>query len=387
VEFAGYNLEVLINNAPVSPSAHSYAMSLHDSIYSPFSVLELAFSDPSGAYLEYGTFWQGTPIKINFGIAGMKDLLAPEFRVVDRDVIKSGETVPGLSGNLKVTALHKSFFDNRKSPNIALKEMTVSDAVKKLLPAVKVENTKGKVEAYAFDDPYTIIKEILLPQATNGKLHPYCFFMDLLGDLHFKSTGVLEEGSPVETLELRRIDAQDENIYNVINSFLPFQENVQDVFGKLYLENKVLKDDLSFATDKVSISKDAKFKIPIMVDTWKQNSPYFHRQFNPKVEYDAIQTGLQADALRSGFFIDKVLVNIPFHPNLVAGKVVKTEISMYDASYNPVLSETFSSNWLIEQSTHLWDGKKKQAGTTLVLCRSSLKPRSDSLLNDKAFKG
>jgi hypothetical protein len=70
----------------------------------------------------------------------------------------------------------------------------------------------------------------------------------------------------------------------------------------------------------------------------------------------------------------------------MAGKVVKTEVSIYDSSHNAILSETFSSNWLIEQSTHLWDGVKKQAGTSLVLCRSSLKPRSDSMLNDNAFK-
>ena len=109
MEFAGYDLEVLINSSSVSPSANSYAMSLHDSIYSSFPILEIGFSDPSGAYLEYGTFWQGTPIKVNFGIAGTGDLLKSEFRAVDRDTVKSGETSPGLSGNLKVTALHKSF--------------------------------------------------------------------------------------------------------------------------------------------------------------------------------------------------------------------------------------------------------------------------------------
>jgi hypothetical protein len=386
MEFGGYDLELLVNNSTVSPPANTYAMSLHDSIYSAFPSLEISYSDPAGAFLEYGTFWQGTPIKVNFGIVSNGEILKSEFGVVDRDVVKSGETVPGLSGALKIAALHKSFFENRKSHNIALKEMTVSDAVKKLFPAVKAESTKGKIESYAFDDPYLIVREVLLPQAANGKIRPFCFFCDLGGDLHFESIETLEGGSSEATLELRRIEAQDENMFDIMNSFLPFQESLGDMMKKLHAESKILKDDLTFAIEDKSVATDAKYKIPVMSDTRIHHDRYFHRQFNPKVEYDSINPGLYADAMRAGFFIDKAIVNIPFHPKLTAGKVVKTEVSIYDEAHNAVLSETFSSSWLIEQSTHLWDGHKKEAGTMLVLCRSSVKPRSDSMLNDKAFK-
>jgi hypothetical protein len=386
VEFAGYDLEVLINGASVSPSANSYALSLRDSIYSAFPSLEIAFSDPSGAFLEYGTFWQGTPVKINFGIAAAGDLLKSEFRVIDRDVVKSGETAPGLSGNLKITALHKSFFENRESPDLALKEMTVSDAVKKLFPLAIVEDTRGEIEAYAFDDPYSTVREILLPQATNGKIRPYCFFRTLEGSLYFESIERLEGGSPMASLELRRIDAQDENMFDIMNSFLPFQESLGGMMEKLHAEGKLLKNDLSFEVEDKSVAADAKYKIPVMADTRIHHDLYFHRQFNPKVDYGLIKPGLYADAMRAGFFIDKAVVNIPFHPKLTAGKTVKTEVSIYDASYNAILSETFSGIWLIEQSDHLWDGMKKRAGTSLVLCRSSLKPRSDSMLNDNSFK-
>jgi hypothetical protein len=386
MEFAGYDLEILINDSQVSPSPNSYAMSLRDSIYSSFPSLEIAFSDPSGNFLEYGTFWQGTPVKVNFGIASTGDLMKAEFRVTGRDVIRSGEAVAGLSGSLKITALHKSFFENRGAHEKALKEMTVSDAVKKLFPSAKIEDTKGKIEAYAFDDPYRVVREVLLPQATNGKIRPYCFFTDLKGDTRFESIEKLESGSFEATLELRKIDAQDENIFDIMNSFLPFQENLGGMMEKLHAEGKIFKNDLSFEIEDKSVATDAKYKIPVMADTRIHHDRYFHRQFNPKVDYDLINPGLYADAMRAGFFIDKAVVNIPFHPKLMAGKVVKTEISTYDASYNAVLSETFSGNWLIEQSTHLWDGMKKQAGTSLVLCRSSLKPRSDSMLNDNAFK-
>jgi hypothetical protein len=175
-------------------------------------------------------------------------------------------------------------------------------------------------------------------------------------------------------------------MFDIMNSFLPFQESLGDMMEKLHAESKLLKNDLSFESEDKSVATDANYRIPIMADTRIHHDRYFHRQFNPKVEYDLIKPGLYADAMRAGFFIDKAVVNIPFHPKLTAGRVVKTEVSIYDASYNAILSETFSNSWLIERSTHLWDGVKKQAGTSLVLCRSSLKPRSDSMLNDNSFR-
>jgi hypothetical protein len=386
MEFNGYDIELLVNNISASPSPVLYAISLHDSIYSAFPSLKISYPDPSGLYLEYGTFYQGIPIKVNFGIISNGDMLKSEFRIIDRDVIKNGEAMPGLSGSLKVIALHKSFFENRESPKKAFKEMSISDVVKKLFPSIKVEATKGKVEVYAFNDPYLTVREILLPQATNGKIRPYCFFRDLKDDLHFESIEMLESNSSMATLKLRMNEGIDENRYDLMNSFLPFQESLGDMMEKLHAESKILKNDLSFEIEDKSVATDAKYKVPVMADTKIHHDRYFHRQFNPKVEYDLLKPGLYADAMRAGFFIDKAIVNIPFHPKLTAGKVVKTEVSLYDSSYNAILSETFSSSWLIEQSTHLWDGMKKQAGTSLVLCRSSLKPRSDSMLNDKAFK-
>jgi hypothetical protein len=90
--------------------------------------------------------------------------------------------------------------------------------------------------------------------------------------------------------------------------------------------------------------------------------------------------------MRSGFFVDKAFGVLPLHPNLVAGKVVEIAVSVMDNESGHELSETFSSKWLIEQSFHTWDGIKKQGMTQLVFCRSSMKPKRDSIIMDQAFK-
>jgi hypothetical protein len=90
--------------------------------------------------------------------------------------------------------------------------------------------------------------------------------------------------------------------------------------------------------------------------------------------------------MRSGFFVDKALGVLPLHPSLVAGKVVEVAVSVMNNESGHELSETFSSKWLIEQSFHTWDGIQKKGMTQIFLCRSSMKPKRDSIIMDESFK-
>jgi hypothetical protein len=337
-------------------------------------------------FLDLGNFTQGVSLNIKFGVVSLSEILDVEFRSSCRDATDPTAGTPGLNGNLQIKGLHNSYYLNREAPEIAFKEMTVSDAIKKLFPSetkLKVEATKGKIESYAFDEPYLFTREVLLPQATNGKIRPYVFFRNLLDELHFESINLLEDNAPSEKLVFGDIDGED--AYNTLNSFLPYNEGLEKTLVNFNVTGKILKNDLSFEKNNKSIATDAKDKIPVVVDTRIHNSQYFNRQFNPKVEYDQLNNAFYADAMRAGFFVDKVLCTLPFHPNLVTGKTVEIAVSVLDSEEKQELSETFSGKWLIEQSYHSWDGMVKQGQTQLILCRSSMKPRRDSIIMDRAF--
>jgi hypothetical protein len=358
-----------------------------DNIYLMFPTINIKYPDNSGLILENGNFTQGVPLNIKFGIASNRDILNVDFRVSRRDTISPISGTPGLNGTVQVKGIHESFFKNRKALNIALKEMTVSDAVKKLFPSeglLKIEATKGKIESYAFDDTYQFTKDILLPQATTGKIRPYVFFRNLSNELHFESVELLEKDTPSEKLTFGEVNGENAN--NTISSFLPYTEGLEKVLVNFHAEGKILKNDLAFEIKDQSVATDSKDKIPVVVDTRIHHDRYFHRQFNPNVEYDQLNKAFWADAMRSGFFVDKAFALLPLHPKLVAGKVVEIAVSILDHENKIELSETFSSKWLIEQSQHSWDGLLKQGITQLVLCRSSMKPRRDSIIMDQAFK-
>jgi hypothetical protein len=351
-------------------------------------MLHLHFPDNTGLFLEMGNFTQGVPLNIKYGVASASELLDIDFRSSCRDAVSPTAGTPGLNGNLQIRLLHDSYYKNRESPNIAIKDMTAAEAVKKLFPSekkLKVESTKGKIESYAFDDPYQFTKDILMPQAVNGKIKPYVFFRNLADELHFESIDLLEENASLEKLTFGG-DIEGDNAYNTLNAFLPFNEGLEKTLINFHASGKILKNDLSFEKFDKSVAADAKDKIPVVADTRIHHACYFHRQFNPKVEYAQLNNAFITDTMRAGFFVDKALGTLPLHPNLVAGKTVELAVSILDSERKIELSETFSGQWLIEQSFHSWDGLLKQGQTKLILCRSSMKPRRDSIIMDRAFK-
>lgn len=386
-DFQGYSIGLFLNNSSETVDPNTFSFTVSDNLYSPFPVLDLNFADYSGILLEFGGFTQGIPLNIKFGISGVHEILDVDFRSSCRDASKPTAGTPGLNGDLQINGLHDSYFKNRESPNKALKEMTVADAIKTLFPFeknLKVEATKGKIESYAIDDPYKFAQEILLPQATNGKVKPYVFFRNLANELHFESISFLEDSAPSERLAFGDI-IDGSNAYSTLNVFLPYNENLKKTLVNFNVMSKFLKNDLTFVSDNKSIATDVKDKIPVVVDTRIHHAQYFHRQFNPKVEYEQLNNAFCADAMRAGFFVDKAIVSLSPHPSLVAGKTVNVAVSILESEDKPKLSETFSSKWLIEQSYHSWDGVHKQGQTQLILCRSSMKPRRDSLIMTKAF--
>jgi hypothetical protein len=62
---------------------------------------------------------------------------------------------------------------------------------------------------------------------------------------------------------------------------------------------------------------------------------------------------------------DRVLVTIPLYVELCAGKMVSLD-TVYGGN---IASDSYSGNYLIEQSDHIWNGENQSGFTQLVLTR------------------
>lgn len=384
-DYSGYSVGLLINGASetISPSLFSFVIA--DSVYSSFPTMRLSVDDGSGLLLELGSFTQGIPLNVKLGVARFNDPLDVNFISSRRDVTRH-TGANGLNGALDIRAIHESFLANRDAPNVALKGMTASDAIRKLFPGesrMNVDGSKGNIEAYAFDDPYAVARDVILPQASDGSGRPFMLWRDLSGALNFMSAASLEARAPAASLRMGA--PGDDDSFDTLLSFLPFNEGLDMALRSFAVDGRSLGADLSVARSAGTVADGARDLVPVLSKSAICGARNFSRRFNPDVDYDSIDGALKADAMRAGYFVDKALCSMPLHAGVVAGSVARIEVSMDGGDGERELSQTFSGNWLVEQSHHIWDGAARRATTELVLCRSSMKPHADSIIVNGAF--
>jgi len=379
----GVSPKIYINNVLASVMGeNNYAFIIKDSIYQVFPEAELAMTDLSGLFLEYGVFTRGAPLGITLEMDD--DILESKFIISHRDNITQ-PVKNSLGGNVKISGVHESYTKNRARRS-AYYNKKASDIIKDLFPDADVEDTSAKIAVYQKnEDSYEWVSNVLLDLADSSTKTPFVFFRDLQGKLFFKSIGDLAKQSPVMKLSLeQRMSGQD--VKSAMNSFMPFDERLTDVLDK-FLRTTGWVSGLNYKTEDVTVSDSVEDCLSVMSDPVKKSPLFLGRQFNPDMDYAGANHGLQANALRKGFLTDKALVSTLFNSKLVSGTVVDAEVFLQSGNGERRISEAFSGKWLIEQSRHVWSGNQSPASTTLVLSRSSYKPVKDSLLLTKGYKG
>jgi hypothetical protein len=377
----GVKPQFFINDIQATVGSSNYGFTMTDCIYAVFPELDFILSDISGLSLELGTFTRGIPIKI---VLEMEDnILESKFVVNNRDNVQQLSS-NFIGGNIKVGGIHESYTKERESKSL-YHNKKVSEIVKELFPDIDAEDTSAKIEVYQFDDPYTFIREVLIDIADSKSGTPFVFFRDLTGKLVFKSVGELVQQSPIAKLTLTQTDGE-ETIADTLNTFLPFDERLTDILGKLATEGEYL-DGLAYKTEKVTVVDFMGDFIPVIADTVKSSSFYFGRQFNPDMDYGSARAAMWIGQLRSGFLSDKAFAVVPFNGRLVSGLTVDVEVFLQDAEGESMISEAYSGKWLIEKSIHSWDGSATMAFSKLILSQSSYKPVSDSILEIDSYKG
>jgi len=378
----GIEPRLYINETPFNISVTSYSFNMADSIYQVFPDMELTIADTTGLAIELGAFTRGIPVKIILGIED--DLLETVFVVNNRDTVNPLMSSV-MGGTLKVHCVHESYMKDRECISAGYKKKKASDIAKELFPDIEVEDTSAKLAILQSDEPYTYIQEILRDIADSSTNSCFVFFRDLSGVLHFKSVNFLLEQSPVGKLSLMQ-DNGEKTIKNKMNVFLPFDEKLTDTFHAYSAQGTFL-DNLKYKNKNATVVDAISQFLPVIADNVKDNWIWFGRQFNPDMDYGSANNGLLANSMRKGFLTDKAFTIIPFDNKMVCGKVVDVEVFLQDENQAPVISEAYSGKWLIESSTHIWNGAENIASTHLILSRNSLKPVSDSILETKGYKG
>lgn len=362
-----YFVELALNgvSAEIDPSEISF--SLKDSIYTIFPTAVIEMNDIEGWILEGRALTNGSEIELTLGYK--------EYSMKNSYIVNTMETIEGmkstqLSGNLSSELIHKSYAQNASfvksyPPNPAniIQELFKESQFNEYL----VESTKNIPEKRIYNPYMTkkdFIEKILLPNSVSSKnkISPYFCFIDSLNNFHYQSFEQLMKQSNL--YELYFGYKKEYDYYNeAILSFFPFTEKLKNNESDMKVQISYLSDDQNpqFKTKEFPIASLNHGAYPIKeVSIAPQYS--FHGVTKESSELKTQIRGVYLQKL--SLFPDKIAVTTPIFPDYCAGKKVILQV-LYGAGGD--VSESFSGEYIIEQSDHTWDGSTQQGFTQLVL--------------------
>lgn len=382
MEYMGIDVSFLVNGADANLNPTEYVLSMSDSIHLTFPELSLGLKDPTGMIHEMGVFLLGIPLEASITVN--EDSVQSAFRVSKRETLRN-TTYGQLSGDLSVSAVHKSFFDmttEKKSFKNTVSSV-VSEIMKPLFSAVKVEATDGKGIFYKFETEDEFLREVLLPNAlsSDNKKTPYVAFGSLDGNFYFQSLGLLMEQSPVTKLTLNSVSGAS-TVVGTVTGFLPFTEDITRCLDSFAHATESFKEG-AYASSASKVIDGFTGKLPFLGTNTVESDEWTGTPNNPDIEYEKFEEARRYDACRKAFFLERALVFTAEDPKLVSGKIIDLSVYLQDVEKKESPSEYYSGNWLIERSNHSWMGSSGR--TLLVVVRPSVTPITDSLLSDGAF--
>lgn len=361
-----YTIEVTLNNSEARDlDPREVSFSLRDSIFSLYPVGNFSIQDPTGYFLESRAFTEGVPFSITFGLDG--ENLTNHYCIHS---MENSEPIrpTQLGGAIDFSLIHEAFRHQARPSEAYL--AVPSDIITDIFPAI-FEDTEIESTQKVFDKPLyrarlnqeDFIHQILLPNSISSVSNPspyYCF-IDSRNILHFESYLQMIGKSPITTLF-----TNDQNkvprYYQKTFSFAPFTYNMvkHKKFVDISLEyisdeeepqeKQEMKSLLDFSLTPYPLFQQEEEHMPFFEGVMKEESV---ERSEAHIHY------LQRYAMNP----DKIIVTTPLYTPFCAGTMVSVDTEYEGGN----LSYSYSGDYLIEQSDHVWDGEGQSGYSQFVL--------------------
>lgn len=374
----GYNLSIKIENEQTDFDQNNYSLMLHDSIHSIYNNAEIIFDDITGFLRETLLTNQGVKYDIAMTSEVHNDVSPScEYSVEADECVENLQN--GVMSNKIKIKLVNYFFEKQIVENRAY-QGTISSIINKVL---KNDFLKKDIQECGSNsiwyqiacDQKTFLESTLLKnsysKATDG--FPFFMFITFDGVFNFKNLKTMFDKKPVAKL-LFNPQSKDTFNENSIIDCKPFKTGSLKL-KKYYLRNNVYRNYKTgqYVKAKVSIKDNIikHLKLPI-IGTNDNVTKYTYYNLSQKTvgEQEALK-GRIIQENKMEFFIDRLMIIVPFSPLLKSGETVDLDLALtyQNNSTEPALYQ--SGLYLIEDCVHYWDNKSKTATTTLIVFRKS----------------
>lgn len=378
-----YTIGLEINGVSEDLNPSEVSFSLRDSIHSLYSEASLKLNDSEGWILEGRGFTNGSNVSI---VIGYDDVITKSSFIVRSMETPSISKSLQLGGELNINMIHESY-KYRKRESKAYKP-NPSKIVENLFDYVftdtKIESTKNvpidRIYRPYYDDE-KFIKEILLPNSlsTSGKLDPYFSFIDINGIFHYRSFLNMMNEVPSYSLKYGYQNSYED--YNqMIYSMYPFSEDLLSV-----------RDNIEFSLSYFdSNTKEYKKENINIINKELGGYPIYSIPIDKSLSFIEIKTEDMLDRFRAhicdsqreSLLPEKMIVILPLFTEFTSGKTVSLDVKFGTGQ----LSYSFSKNYLIERSDHVWNGESNSGFSQLVLSKALPEFPTNSVIEEGIYQ-
>lgn len=374
----GYIISIKIEDEETDFDPNNFSLSLHDSIYSIYNDAEIIFDDITGFFRE--TLLSSEGVKYNILLSNkIHDNILPSCDyIVESDECLENLQFGVLSNKIKIRFIN-NYYSKQNIENKAYKgsiSSVINNVLQNDFEKKDVQNCDCNTIWYRIaSDQKTFLEKILLKNAYSKSIGDFPFFMFTTfdGKFNFKNIKTLLDKKPIASLEY---NPQNRNTFNE-NSILdckPFKTGSLNL-KKYYLRKNVIRnyETGKFTEENVAIKDNQTngLKIPIL-GTNNKITKYDYYNLSQKIngEKEALK-GRIVQNNRMEFFVDRLIITVPFNPMLKSGEMVDLNLSIISSKNTSEPSLYQSGKYLIEDCVHTWSNASKNATTRLVVGRKS----------------
>ncbi len=387
-----YNINLSIEDFDMNFSLKSLQFNITDSIKNPYPNLSFTVDDQIGVLQNLYSFTQGFKVNIFYGYKGdTRNGLKNTFVISDRNLKPSN--FESLGGRVNVNCVHSELLKEdkiSKSHTNRISSIVRNLVRNKNFNSILINDT-GNYNTYyqALMGDIEFIQKVLLPNAysTNSNKSPFFSFIDAGNNFNFRNYFNMINTSPVTTLTLADSNNKEiskEKIFNILeyttNLSLIKPTYKQELFyqnsdGNYQSKNSYIDSYPRLSNARYPLKNDVKDNLTgysIVSDLDDSNARLRENNLAKTI-----------NKTKNNLFLERFTVSTAFNPLLKAGKTINLKIPATDNDGNKRLSYYYTDTYLIEQSTHIWDGLNLKATTQCIVSRKSVRVSKNTKFGNK----
>jgi len=394
--FDYYEIGILAHGIDILIDPKRISFSMHDSIYNIYNTGTLTFNDIGGMFLERLTFMKGSPLEISYGITS-SHVNKSKFVITDSYLEDVPDTPGIISGEITIE-FKNAWYHNQEIKSRAYQD-SISNIVKDIVTPLdstngtNIEQTEGTDIWYQpLINDAEFIDKILVPHAYSPSANETPFYAYYSNDGIFNLISGYKMFNKGITTTLNfptRITFDSATPDKILNT--KYLRN--DISLERPLRNKAIfhiteKDGILEKTTDISSDhlpiEDKYF--PAIADMSLETGYINQRRKETDVNKKNSELGYNNYMHRDDMFLQRFLVLLPLNPKLKSGQKVSINFLSGETNERDEDSKTFSGDYVIEDSEHIWNGQDSRGYTKLIVGRKYIRTGSTYPLKTRLAK-